>query len=347
MSYKFWINIVTVLLLSLVVYLGWGEIVQAWQLMGSVNIWIFLLLIPVQYLSYYSVGQIIVSYLKSTKVDIKMSRFNISRLALELNFVNHILPVSGAAGFSYLGWFLAKHGISSAKSSMAMIVRFVTDFVSFVLIIICCVIALAFDHKINQSITVVSILFILVAIFATFFVIYTISKHKRLVKISNLVSRIINKVVKKISRDKHEKVIDSEKIEKYLDSIHDDYVQIKSDKSVLVKPFLWSTLNNFLDVSLVFISFWALGYSVNPAMLAITFGITSAISFFAVTPGGAGVYEAIMVGFLAMAGLSPKIAIAGTLLARVALLLLTIVFGYIFYQLTIIKYGKIPKSNSL
>jgi hypothetical protein len=36
----------------------------------------------------------------------------------------------------------------------------------------------------------------------------------------------------------------------------------------------------------------------------------------------------------------PDVAIAGTLLARVTLVLGTIIFGYVFYQLTVLKYGK-------
>lgn len=347
MSFKIWINIITLLLLSLVVYLGWGEIVQAWQLMAGVNLWIFALLIPVQYLSYYSVGQIIFSYLRSKGININLSRFSIARVALELNFVNHILPVSGAAGFSYLNWYLKRHDISASRSSMAMIVRFVTDFASFVVIIILCVVALTFDHKINQTITLVSLLFILLAIMATIFVIYIISNHKRLVDVSNFLSKIFNKIMHKLSRGKRPETINAARIERYLDGIHDDYVEICHDKKVLIKPFLWSTANNFLDVGLVYIAFLALGYSVNPAMLAIAFGITSAISFFAFTPGGAGVYEAIMVTFLTMSGLSAGVAIAGTILARVALLVGTVVFGYVFYHLTINKYGKIPKSNNL
>ena len=47
-----------------------------------------------------------------------------------------------------------------------------------------------------------------------------------------------------------------------------------------------------------------------------------------------------MVAFLAASGVTPEVAIAGTLLARVTLLSGTILFGYVFYQLTVIKYGK-------
>jgi hypothetical protein len=47
-----------------------------------------------------------------------------------------------------------------------------------------------------------------------------------------------------------------------------------------------------------------------------------------------------MIAFLASTGIPTEVAIAGTLLARVLLMLGTILFGYVFYQLTILKYGK-------
>ena len=101
-------------------------------------------------------------------------------------------------------------------------------------------------------------------------------------------------------------------------------------------------LANILDVGLIWVSFWALGSVVDPAVLFVAFGIASIAGALSVTPGGAGVYEAVMVAFLAATGVPPDVAIAGTLLARVILLAATIVFGYAFYQLTVFKYGKRP-----
>jgi uncharacterized protein (TIRG00374 family) len=88
------------------------------------------------------------------------------------------------------------------------------------------------------------------------------------------------------------------------------------------------------------IAFWALGASVNPAPILIAYGVASMAGFFIVTPGGAGAYEAIMVAFLALAGIESSIAIAGILLTRVILLISTVVLGYAFYQHAILKYGK-------
>jgi hypothetical protein len=47
-----------------------------------------------------------------------------------------------------------------------------------------------------------------------------------------------------------------------------------------------------------------------------------------------------MIIFLSMAGTPPDLAIAGIILTRAILLTGTIIFGYIFYQHALIKYGK-------
>ena len=119
-----------------------------------------------------------------------------------------------------------------------------------------------------------------------------------------------------------------------------EYQTIIHERKVLLKPYFWGLLFNLMDVILFVITFWALGSPVNPAPVLIAYGLASMAGFILVTPGGAGAYEAIMVSFLATAGITPDVAIAGTLLTRVVVLLGTIGVGYLFYQHAIIKYGK-------
>lgn len=315
--------------------------------MGHVNLWIFALIVPTQLLSYYATGETMFSYLRSKGDLTKISRIKMTRLALESNFVNHIVPVPGAAGFSYLGWMLHHFGVSVSRSTMAQIIRLVLMFVSFVLILIVAVIALVFDNKVNRLIIILSAILIIAAIILTVAVIYIIGNRKRIIKISGWVARTINTITAKLSFGKKRQVLKLDEVESFFNEIHQDYLAISHDKKILLKPLMWSLLANVLDVVLIGIAFMALGFWVNPASLFIAFGLSSIVSVFAVTPGGTGVYEAIMIGFLTSAGISPDVAIAGTLLARAILLSGTILFGYIFYQLTINKYGKVTKPASI
>lgn len=347
MSFHLKVTIITLVLLAIVVVLGWDQMTHAWGLLGSVNLWILSLLVPVQLFSYYSVGETMFSYFRSKGDLATMSRWRMTRIALELNFVNHIIPVPSIAGFSYLGWILRHYGVSSGRATMAQIIRFATMFISLVLIITISVVVMIFDFGINRSVIIISAAFIFSAVSGTIFLIFMIGSHRRLLWFSGWLTRVVNKLMLKLTRGKKRQFLKLQTVEDFFTELHHDYLEIRRDKKILIRPFLWAILANLLDVVLFLIAFLALGFWVNPAMLFIAFGLSSMAAVFAATPGGAGVYEAIMVAFLASAGVPADVAIAGTLLARAILFTGTIVFGYLFYQLSINKYGKISASTNL
>lgn len=338
-------TIVTLILLTVVVIAAWPEIAQAWRLMGQVDLWILLLLLPVQFLSYYATGGMIFSYLRAKGNLEDMSRWSMTRLALELNFVNHILPSGGAAGFSYLAWVLKKHHVSVSRSTMAQIVRFVLTFASFIMLLIISIIILSFRHKIEPITIIIGVGLTVVAVLATWLGIWLIKSNARLRRFSAWLTKKINGFVRWITRGKKRKAVKEEVFLEFFDGLHDDYLAIRRERKILIKPFIWAAIANILDVALIWIAFWSLGYPLDAALLFIAFGVASIAGAVSVTPGGAGVYEAVMVAFLAASGVTPEVAIAGTLLARVTLLAGTILFGYVFYQLTIMKYGKRPADS--
>ena len=127
--------------------------------------------------------------------------------------------------------------------------------------------------------------------------------------------------------------------------MHRDFLELRHDKKLLIKPYLWGLVFMALDAGLFAITFLAMGEPVNPAPILIAYGVASLAGFIVLTPGGAGAYEAIMVAFLAIAGIASGIAIAGIVLTRVIVLLGTIIFGYVFYQRALIKYGKQKKAK--
>lgn len=340
LSFRGWLSIITAVLLVLVVIFAWPEIQRAWGLMDQVNLWILALLIPVQIFSYYATGGMIFSYLRA-KGDLgQISHLRMARISLELNFVNHILPSGGAAGFSYLSWVLSRFGVRAGRSTMAQIVRFALTFLSFVLLLVVALIILVIDHQVDRQTILISILLVFLALGGTIGIMYLIGSKKRLEKFSAWATIKANRIVSKVTRGRKKDLVKDGLLSNFFGDLHQDYVEIGRDKKILIKPFIWAVAANIADVALLWIAFAALGFPLNPAVLFIAFGVASIASAVSVTPGGAGVYEAVMIAFLASAAIPANVAIAGTLLARVTLVLGTIVFGYVFYQLTINKYGK-------
>lgn len=345
LSFRGWVTVITLVLLTIVMIAAWPEIIKAWELMGQVDIWILLLLIPVQFISYYATGGIMFSYLRAKGNLEDMSHWSTTRLALELNFVNHILPSGGAAGFSYLAWVLKKHKVSAARSTMAQLIRFVMTFLSFVVLLVAAMIVLAFKHQINSVTVIVGLALVVAAVGAAWGGVWLVKSRDRMQRFSAWISHTANRIISFVTRGRKTDVVSHETVLEFFEGLHDDYLAIRRERKILIKPFLWAIFANALDVTLIWIAFWALGFPLDAAVLFIGFGLASIVAAVAVTPGGAGVYEAIMVAFLAASGVTPGVAIAGTLLARVVLLAGTILFGYVFYQLTILKYGKRPTDS--
>lgn len=338
-------SIFTFLLIAVIVFFSRHELYRAWELLGQVNIWLLLLLIPLQILSYYAVGEMVFSYLRSKKSIDHIPPLTLARLSLEMNFVNHILPSGGVSGVSYMSWRLGGYGVSAGRATMAQGVRFTMGFAAYITLLLLALLAVTIDGNINRWIILVSGALITFLVGTMVGGVFLISSSARITKFGQWLTRSINTLVRRVSFGRVKKLLKDDKVHNFLHDIHTDFVELRREKRILLKPFLWGILMNITEVGLFMVTFWALGESVNPAPIMIAFGVATFAGVFVVTPGGAGAYEAIMVGFVTLAGVSGSVAIAGIVLTRVILLFGTIVLGYVFYQLALLKYGKGNKPN--
>jgi len=339
MSFRAWLSIITVVLLAIVLFASRHELVRAWDLLGQVNLWILLLMIPVQLLVFYAGGEMIFSYLRGKGQMKKIKQTELIRVALEGNFVNHILPSGGVSGVSYLTWRLGHLGVSPGRATMAQVVRHAMTFVAFAVLLLIALFAVTLDGDLNRWIILTSAM-----LFGSIFLllllgVYLLVNKRRIDKFATWLYRTLNLIVRRVTFGRKRKLVRQEFINEFLDDMHNDFLELRHDKRLLIKPFLWGLVYNVGDAGLFMIAFLALGEVVNPAPILIAYGVASFAGFVVATPGGAGAYEAIMVTFLAFAGISGGVAIAGILLARVIILLGTILFGYIFYQHSLATYG--------
>lgn len=340
MSSRIWVSIITVFLLGLVVYLAWDEITHAWELMASLNIWLLALLVPVQIMAYLAAGEMMFSYLRA-KHDMKRIRwFEQGRMALEMNFVNHVLPSGGVSGISYMNWRLKPYGISAGRATAAQMVRFAAQFGAYIVLLLVAVVWITLDGNMNRWVILLSVVIVLMMVIGTVLVGSLVSSKSRSEKFADWLVRVLRRAVRAVTFGRVRLSLKPERIASFFIELHDEYLTLRRDQRLLLRPFLWGLAFNVLDVALFTITFWALGTPVSPAPILIAYGLASIAAVIAVTPGGAGVYEAIMVSFLATAGVSGGVAIAGILVTRVVVLLGTIGLGYVFYQHAILRNDK-------
>ena len=233
---------------------------------------------------------------------------------------------------------------------MAQVVRHAASFAAYAVILLVAVFAVTVDGTLNRWIILTSATLFGSIVTLILLAIYLFSSKRRIDIFGTWLYKLINLIVRKVTFGRRRKLIRQEVIEEFLDDMHHDYLELRHDKKLLVKPFLWGIVFTLADAGLFMVTFLALGEFFNPAPILIAYGVASMVGFFVLTPGGAGAYEAIMVTFLAFAGIAGGVAIAGIVLTRVVLLIGTIVFGYVFYQHALAKYGdhrsgSVPKTD--
>lgn len=342
MTARRWLNLITIVLMLLILFLARDDLVAAWHLLGQVNPWILLLVLPVQFISYYAGGAMIFSYLRQ-KGDLKhTSNIEATKMALELNFVNHVLPSGGVSGISYMTWRLSKLGVATGRATLAQVVKFAATFGAFVVLLAISVLLITFDGSINRLTILVSCGLIGIILIGMIVVGYAIGSKTRITKLAAWVHKVIAWGWRNVLRRKKDlpKAVSLESIEHFFDDLHRDFMSLRHTPGQLKKPLAWGFVFNIAEMSLFWVTFLALGTFVNPAPIMIALGLASLAGVFLFTPGGAGGYEALMILFLTSAGVPASVAVAGVLLARVILIVLTISTGYFFYHQSLKKYGK-------
>ncbi|MEO5948829.1 MAG: lysylphosphatidylglycerol synthase transmembrane domain-containing protein, partial [Candidatus Saccharimonas sp.] len=334
------LSVVTIVFVVVLLFVSRHHLEHAWKLLSEVNLGLLALVIPITAATYLASGEMIFSYLRQKKLMGEINPWTLMRVSLELNFVNHVLPSGGVSGVSYLNWRMGKLGVSTSRATMAQAIRYAAGFAAMTTLLALSVLMVTIDGNINRWIILMSSMLVFVMIVATVGFIYVVRSPSRMHHVSEWLEKWINRIVRKVTRGKVAHVVDGVKLTVFLDDMHDDYVSLSRDKRVLLQPYLWGMAFTMLEIALFYVTFLALGASVNPASILIAYGVASLTGFAVVTPGGAGAYEAVMVAVLATAGLKEGQAIAGIILARVIILLVTIVLGYVFYQMTLVKYGK-------
>lgn len=340
MSTRKWISLGTSVLVIIVLYLARNELVQAWNLLQHVNLLILLLIFVLQIVSYYTVGAMIFSYLEQ-KEKLEASTIEIAKMALELNFVNHILPSGGVSGISYMTWRLKQLGVGAGRAALAQVVRFAASYGTFLVLLLLALLFVTIDGGINRFTILVTSGLASMIIFGTLFILYVINSESRLQSFTMVLTGWINRLWTKVfHRPTH--LLTPEKVTSFFSELQEDYQVLKKEPQLLKRPIMWAFVFNICEVGMFFVTFWALGTPINPAPLLIAYGIASIAGFFIATPGGAGGYEIIMITFLSSAGINQGAAVAGVLLTRTLLILTTILSGYVFYHIALDKYGKHP-----
>lgn len=344
LSSRFVLNLVIFALMALIIYTSREDIVKAWNLLWQVNLWVLFLIIPVQFLSYFAHGMMTFSYLRGRGKLEKTSSAEMGMVSLELNFMNHIVPSGGVSGATYMVWRLGKMGVSAGQATMSQLVDILLRAAFFAVGLALALFAVTITNAAPNWVVLLLAVSITTLAAVTLFAWYIMSNKRRMMSFASQLTRFVNKIVRRVTFNRKKEVLNKEHVTGFFVDIVSDFETLKDQKELLTKPAIWCVIFNITDIMLFAITFWALGSGFDPAMLFIAYVVATVIGGVIFTPGGIGGFEVVMIAILAASGMDGGVATSGVILARVILVIVTLLSGYIVYHRAIKIYGK-PKTK--
>jgi uncharacterized protein (TIRG00374 family) len=324
------ISVLTLVIVAVIVWMAREQLVEAVGYMGKMNVWVLLFLIPEQLYMYYAAGQMYFSFMRAKGV--KMSRWKLMRISFEINFMNHIVPSGGVSGLGYLAWRLKEFRISAGQATFMHVLRYgiaavTTTAQMWVAIIILAVAGLLPGWV--GGLGVVTCLGIEVVVVVAFLIIMS---KRRIDWFAGVASRVVNGVVRWVSLGRKRKVLKERVVDKYFSDLHGDWLVVKKDRGVLVRPYLWGVVYSFLEAASYWVVACALGAPEVLPQIMLGQGMASIVGTVVATPGGVGGYEGAMILVLISTGVEWEVATIVVIVTRVILLMGTILSGWGFYQ---------------
>ena len=327
--WKLLLNIITIAALVFLIFATRHQLLETIKNFSKVNLWILLLVIPVEMLNYHAQARMYQRLLGL--VGGSLSYRKIIQLSLELNFVNHVFPSGGVSGISYFSLRLRREGFSLAKSTLAHFMKLALIFLSFEVLLILGMFILAARGKASNMTILIGSSLSTLLIVGTATGLFIVSSRQRIDAFFTALTLWLNKLIQ-VLRPKHPETINIARAKESFGEFHEDYKIMRSQLTQLKAPFWWAMVANMTEIAVVLIVYIAFRQYVNVGAIILAYAVANFAGLVSVLPGGVGIYEALMTAVLATAGVPASISLPATVMYRVVNTLLQIPPGYYFYH---------------
>ncbi len=334
---KLWRKILTIFtFLAMVglIYFSRNDIYKTFINIKTINYWILIFMVVWQVLNYHCYARMYQAMFKTLNSVIRYK--SMAKVSMELNFVNHVFPSAGIAGFSYFSFRMKQLGVAISKSTLVQMMRFVMIFLSFQILLLIGVLILASSGKANNfTILVASSLGTFLAV-GTALAAYIVGDKRRIDKFTVGLAKFLNTLLHWV-RPNHPETINIEGVQKLFLELHEDYLILVKKINDLKKPFIYAFFANLTEVLTVYTVYVAFGQPVNFGAVILAYAVANFAGLISILPGGIGVYEALMTAVLAASGVPLSIAAPATIMYRILSMAIQLPIGYYYYQKAIKK----------
>lgn len=338
-NWKLIVNIVTVAVLLVLIFLIRDQIVATFQNLRKVNLHVLWLILPLTAVGYHAQTKMY-QHLFGL-LGHKLHYNFLLRVAVELNFVNQVFPSGGVSGISYFGVRMRSADITGTQASLVQLMKLLLLFVSFEVLLGLGLLLLALDGHANDLMLLVAGSLTTLLVVGTVAFVLIIGSQRRIHATFTGITRGINKLVR-IFRRHSPDTIGTERAERIVNDLHVNYKLIEARYKELKAPLLWAMVVNMSAILMIYTVYVAFGSWVNLGAIILAYSVANFAGLVSVLPGGAGIYEALMTGVLVAGGVPAALSLPVTVMFRVLSTLIQLPPGYVLYHQNVHRTGKTP-----
>jgi len=332
--WKLIVNIITVLALVGLVFAVRHQLYDTIRNFSRVNIWVLLLLIPVEWLNYHAQAKLYDGLFKM--VGNKLSYRFLFETSLELNFVNSVFPSGGVSGISYFAMRMRseREKITGGRATLVQLMKLALLFLSFEILLIAGLICIAIGGHVNSFVLLLGGMLSTLLLVGTFAFVLIIGHERRIQATFTFLTQLLNRIIQVI-RPNNPETINIGRLRIAVEELHQNYKLIEQRRRELKGPFWWAFTANLAEVGAVYVVYVAFGHWVNPGSVILAYSVANFAGLVSVMPGGVGIYEALMTGVLVATGVPAALSLPVTVMYRVLNMLIQLPPGYYFYHRTL------------
>lgn len=310
-------------------------LVETYEVLKDIDLRYVIALPLLQLLSYMLVAGYYKQFFKAFKKQVNYLRM--LGIVLSLTFVDQVLPSGGLSGTTYLVYGL-RHKLKVGTITLAHLGRYMISYLSYFLILATALLFLLYgEGQVNQSVYGYLVTLMSVAIVFGVFFLWTISSYERVNKYLGALGRGVDYLSRKFRGGKE--VFGEDLIVRTAQEFYSGFDLFRSDARKLIAPISLMMLAGVVNVFIVYFSFVAIGYDLNPGAIIFSFAVANAVGVLSVVPGDFGVHEGTMVAMLTLTGSPVAEAISATLLYRIFV-------KFVFLPLNFSLYTKLIASRT-
>ena len=337
-NWKLIVNIVTVAVLVLLVWLIRDQIAETFRNLASVEWRVLFLIFPLILASYHAQTKMYQDLF--ALLGHRLHYRFLFRVSLELNFVNQVFPSGGVSGISYFGLRMRSAEVTATQASLVQLIKLFLLFVSFEVLLGAGVLTLAFEGKANHFMLLVAGSITTLLVVGTLALMTVIGSKRRTHIALTAIARVINRVVRLFTRRRT--AISAERVEQVVADLHASYTAMRAGHRKLLVPLFWALVVNAAAILSIYAVYVAFGQWVNLGAIIVSYSVANFAGLVSVLPGGAGIYEALMVGVLAAGGVPAALSLPVTVMYRVLSTLVQLPPGYALYHQAVRRTGRNP-----